>query len=180
MNGRMMEHRFSNEYGEWVGVFTQAGLSQLFLPGSGALDRLGQMDEGEAGEGMGYGRDLERVVERLLYGQEGRNRIEFPLDLTSGTAFQQRVWRQLLEIPGGELVTYQELAKAVGKPMAARAVGNACGRNPIPLLIPCHRVVRSNGEPGGYSAGLDWKERLLKVERRFAQPGSLLERITAS
>lgn len=175
-----MDYRFSNEYGEWVGVFTREGLSHLYLPGSGEVAGLGQSNRGMDREWMKCGTYLERVVERLLNGQEGTNRIGFPLDLSAGTAFQQRIWRQLLEISSGEVVTYQGLAKAVGNPMAARAVGNACGRNPMPLLIPCHRVVRTNGDLGGFSAGLDWKMRLLQVEKRLAQPGSLLERITFS
>jgi O-6-methylguanine DNA methyltransferase len=87
-----------------------------------------------------------------------------PLDVRSGTEFQQRVWEELLRIPTGHTRAYGELARVLRKPGAARAVGSACGSNPIPLLIPCHRVLAANGRLGGFSGGLDWKRRLLAVE----------------
>ena len=87
-----------------------------------------------------------------------------PLDLAGGTAFQQRVWRALPAIGAGQTRSYGELAAAVGQPKAARAVGAACGANPIPLLIPCHRVLAAGGGLGGFTAGLEWKRRLLEGE----------------
>ncbi len=87
-----------------------------------------------------------------------------PLDLSSGTSFQQRVWEELLWIPAGETRSYSEIAKAISKPKAVRAVGGACGTNPVPLLIPCHRVLAANGKIGGFSGGLEWKRRLLTTE----------------
>jgi methylated-DNA-[protein]-cysteine S-methyltransferase len=81
-----------------------------------------------------------------------------------GTAFQQLVWRTLLEIPYGETWSYGELAKRIGKPNAARAVGLANGSNPIPIMIPCHRVIGSNGKLTGYGGGLSIKEKLLALE----------------
>jgi O-6-methylguanine DNA methyltransferase len=84
-----------------------------------------------------------------------------PLDLSAGTAFQQRVWNQLVKIPRGETRSYGELAQAVRNPRAARAVGSACGANPIPVLIPCHRVLAKGKHLGGYSGGLEWKRKLL-------------------
>jgi len=86
-----------------------------------------------------------------------------PLDL-QGSPFQLRVWQELQKIPRGETVSYQELAKHIGRPRAARAVGQACGANPIPILIPCHRVIAANGSLGGYSSGLERKRWLLKHE----------------
>lgn len=86
-----------------------------------------------------------------------------PLDL-QGTAFQQRVWRELTRIPRGETITYAELAKRIGSPGAVRAVGSACGANPAALLVPCHRVLRSDGALGGYRWGLERKAALLKSE----------------
>lgn len=96
---------------------------------------------------------------------EGRLRIfDLPL-VPEGTAFQQRVWQQLSGIPYGETRTYRDIAQALGKPGAARAVGQANGKNPLPILIPCHRVVAAGGVLGGYSSGL-WRKRvLLKLER---------------
>jgi methylated-DNA-[protein]-cysteine S-methyltransferase len=94
-----------------------------------------------------------------------------PLDL-GGTPFQMRVWAELRRIPYGETVSYGELAAALGKPSAARAVGAANGRNPVALVVPCHRVVRSRGELGGYAGGLDRKRWLLDHERRWRRAGS--------
>ncbi len=87
-----------------------------------------------------------------------------PLDLSAGTPFQQRVWAELRRIKTGETRSYGELAAALGKPGAARAVGGACGANPIPLLVPCHRVLAANRKLGGFSGGLCWKRRLLARE----------------
>ncbi len=80
-----------------------------------------------------------------------------------GTEFQQAVWAELGKIPRGQTRTYGEIAAAIGRPNAVRAVGSACGANPLPLFIPCHRVVAKNG-PGGYGSGLPWKKLLLEME----------------
>jgi AraC family transcriptional regulator of adaptative response/methylated-DNA-[protein]-cysteine methyltransferase len=90
-----------------------------------------------------------------------------PLDLR-GTAFQQRVWRELTRIPRGETITYAELARRVGSPGAVRAVGSACGANPAAVIVPCHRVLRSDGALGGYRWGLERKALLLDRESRDA------------
>ena len=89
-----------------------------------------------------------------------------PPVLGSGTVFQKKVWRELSKIPKGETRTYKEIAIAIGRPLAVRAVANACGKNPHPIKIPCHRVIRSDGKLGGYSAlgGTAAKRRLLKEE----------------
>ena len=85
------------------------------------------------------------------------------LDITCGTPFQIQVWEKIKDIPYGEIITYKNLAQRIGKPNAARAVGNAVGANPVPIIIPCHRVVASNGL-GGYSSGLEIKKMLLRLE----------------
>lgn len=87
-----------------------------------------------------------------------------PLDWRGSTDFQQSIWRALLHIPSGRTSTYAEVAAAAGHPQAVRAAGSACGANPIPVLVPCHRVVASGGGLGGFSGGLDWKRRLLSKE----------------
>jgi O-6-methylguanine DNA methyltransferase len=89
---------------------------------------------------------------------------DLPLDL-EGSPFHLRVWRELRKIPPGETVSYQELARRLGKPQAARAVGQACGANPIPLIVPCHRVIAANGTLGGFSSGLERKRWLLGHEQ---------------
>ena len=87
-----------------------------------------------------------------------------PLDL-QGSPFHLRVWQELRKIPPGETVSYQELARRLGNPKAARAVGQACGANPIPLIVPCHRVIASSGALGGFSSGLSRKRWLLEHEQ---------------
>lgn len=89
-----------------------------------------------------------------------------------GTNFQIQVWKALLRIPFGGLTTYQEVAKAIGKPTAARAIGNAVGRNPVGYLIPCHRVIRGSGELGGYRWGLDRKSALMGWEAGHSESPS--------
>ncbi len=94
-------------------------------------------------------------------------RAEFDLPLApAGTAFQRRVWRQLQEIPYGETISYGELARRVGNPKASRAVGSANGANPLPIVIPCHRVIAGDGTLGGFGGGLTTKQMLLALEVR--------------
>ncbi|MBI5049175.1 MAG: methylated-DNA--[protein]-cysteine S-methyltransferase [Deltaproteobacteria bacterium] len=88
---------------------------------------------------------------------------KYALDL-KGTDFQKKVWRVLYNIPYGKLLTYQQVAEKIGKPNASRAVGSACGANDLPIIIPCHRVIASNGGLGGFSGGLKLKIHLLKLE----------------
>ncbi len=88
-----------------------------------------------------------------------------PLDFGAATAFQRSVWQAIAKIPFGEVRSYAWLAETAGQSSATRAVANACGANPFPIIIPCHRVVVSNGSLGGYSAGVAWKEKLLFIER---------------
>ena len=106
---------------------------------------------------------LARVI--ALVDATSRGADDLPLDLM-GTAFQQKVWRELRTIPRGETVSYGTLAKRIGSPLAVRAVGTACGRNPVAVVVPCHRVVREDGALGGYRWGLPRKEKLLAQERK--------------
>jgi len=93
------------------------------------------------------------------------NRHEFDLPLAPrGTPFQQRVWQALLTIPFGVVRTYGDVARDIGQPLAMRAVGQANGRNPLPIVIPCHRVIAGDGTIGGFSSGLHVKHRLLALE----------------
>jgi AraC family transcriptional regulator of adaptative response/methylated-DNA-[protein]-cysteine methyltransferase len=103
-----------------------------------------------------------RAVLRTLDGKAAAESV--PLDL-EGTDFQMRVWRALCEIPAGMTVTYAELARRLGTPRAARAVGSACGKNHVAVLVPCHRVVREDGGLGGYRWGLPIKRALIERER---------------
>ncbi len=87
-----------------------------------------------------------------------------PLDWSLGTDFQRRVWGALRKIRAGRARSYGEIARAIGRPKAVRAVGGACGANPLPLLVPCHRVLAADGHIGGFSGGLEWKRMLLARE----------------
>jgi len=97
------------------------------------------------------------------YFQGERKEFSLPLHF-EGTAFQQEVWRQISRIPFGKTITYSDLAGRVGAPKATRAAGTATGRNPLGIVIPCHRVVGKHGALGGYAGGLDKKKRLLEIE----------------
>ena len=93
-----------------------------------------------------------------------RTTFDLPLDLSSGTDFQQQVWRALLKIPSGSTCSYGALSAAIGKPTAVRAVGGAIGRNPLGIVIPCHRVIGANGALTGYTGGIAHKIALLQLE----------------
>jgi methylated-DNA-[protein]-cysteine S-methyltransferase len=86
--------------------------------------------------------------------------------LPEGSEFQKNVWKALCKIPYGTTISYGELARCIGKPSASRAVGGANGRNPLPIIIPCHRVINGNGQLGGYSCGLEIKKYLLSLEAK--------------
>lgn len=106
------------------------------------------------------------VVQLLRYFEGTLDAFTVPLDLTSGTAFQQAVWQQLNAIPHGMTRSYGELAQVLGKPGASRAIGNAVGRNPVSVVVPCHRVLGTSGQLTGYAGGLDRKRALLALEAR--------------
>lgn len=111
-------------------------------------------------------RQAARQLQEFFAGN--RTDFDLPLDL-QGTPFQQEVWQQLLRIPYGATVSYGDHAKAVGRPKAARAVGAAIGRNPVSIIVPCHRVVGSNGSLTDYAGGLERKRSLLELESRQEQ-----------
>jgi AraC family transcriptional regulator of adaptative response/methylated-DNA-[protein]-cysteine methyltransferase len=108
------------------------------------------------------------ILEPILYFLEKGTRPDLPLDVRA-TAFQRRVWQELCAIPCGQTRSYSQVAAQIGQPAAARAVARACASNSVALLIPCHRVVRENGELSGYRWGIERKQKLLKAEREFAR-----------
>jgi AraC family transcriptional regulator, regulatory protein of adaptative response / methylated-DNA-[protein]-cysteine methyltransferase len=107
-------------------------------------------------------KDLKAKILSFIDGEASLARL--PLDIR-GTVFQRRVWDELRRIPRGETRTYQEIARAIGAPAAVRAVGSACGANPVALVVPCHRAVRTDGGLGGYAWGMARKKKLLKLEK---------------
>ena len=97
-----------------------------------------------------------------------RQRFDLPLDLSRGSAFEQAVWGALAGIAPGQVCSYLDIARAIGRPRAARAVGGALGRNPIGIVLPCHRVLGRKGQLTGYTGGLARKQALLDLEARWA------------
>ena len=145
--------------GDFVATYSKRGLCALDFP---ANSRSHEAHSAIPSEVRRWHRQTERAVKAVLAGQTV---AEWPpLDLSAGTSFQQAVWQALQRIPVGQTLSYGEVARQVGKPGAARAVGAACGATPIPVLVPCHRVLASGGGLGGFTAGLDWKRKLLARE----------------
>lgn len=170
---------FTAEFDSPIGLLriasTERGLAWLGLPraaGRGFAGWLAAAAPGARRErSFAANRDAIRQVIEYLDGK--RRHFDLPLDLR-GTPFQRAVWAGLLEIPYGETRSYGELARAIGRPSAVRAVGLANGANPVPLVVPCHRVIAAGGRIGGYGGGLELKRRLLAMEQGRAHQGSLL------
>jgi methylated-DNA-[protein]-cysteine S-methyltransferase len=132
------------------------GLTSIEFPG-----RHGTIEEGDI---QAIDSVLAAAAEQLSeYFAGTRNHFQLPLN-PGGTAFQQTVWSALAEIPYGELRSYKDIAETIGKPKAVRAVGAANGRNPLPIVVPCHRVIGSDGSLTGFAGGLPAKTRLLTLE----------------
>jgi O-6-methylguanine DNA methyltransferase len=153
--------------GLFLAGYSEQGLAELHFPSKPA-----KPSRKAAGKIPAQIRSWHRVttaaVKQILAGRPADPLP--PLDWSSGTDFQQKVWSALQRIPTGKTRSYGEIARVIGKPQAVRAVGGACGANPIPVLVPCHRVLAANGKIGGFSGGLDWKRTLLAREG-VALPG---------
>ncbi|MCI4371401.1 MAG: methylated-DNA--[protein]-cysteine S-methyltransferase [Thermoplasmata archaeon] len=109
------------------------------------------------------GQSVVRELDRYFAGEAVRfDRV--PLYLTDCTEFERRVYEATRMVPFGKVATYGQIARAIGEPGAARAVGQALSRNPVAIIVPCHRVIASDGSLGGFSSGLDWKRKLLRHE----------------
>ena len=147
--------------GVFLAVYSQAGLCELSFP-KGKASRPFEPASGVPRQIQQWHSLTCQAVERLLAGRSP-GRLP-PLDLSAGTEFQRQVWAAMQAIPFGKTVSYQAIALSIGNPKACRAVGGACGANPVPVLIPCHRVLAANQRLGGFSGGLDWKIKLLARE----------------
>ena len=144
---------------------TERGICAVHFGNSEAELRAALQDEFPAAELHSDGATLRSWVEVISAHLSGQQlRLDLPLDVRA-TAFQWRVWEALRAIPYGETRSYSDVARAVGHPKAVRAVANACASNPVPIVIPCHRVIRSDGSLGGYGGGVERKRALLTQER---------------
>ncbi len=156
----IVQTRCQSPLGEVILAATDAGLAGLWFA----------RDQRHMPEYAGWPHDDAHPVMREAAAQvdayfAGRlSRFDLPLDLSSGTPFQQSVWRQMLAIAHGATTSYGAIGQQIGKPAAMRAVGAAVGRNPLSVIVPCHRVLGSAGALTGYAGGLDRKIALLRLE----------------
>jgi len=149
-------------WGKFTARYSEKGLAVLEFPGQktrvalkrGAVERVPAVVQR-------WHRAAAAALQSIF---AGRNPEQLPPLAPAGTPFQKRVWKALRKISPGKTKSYGAIAQAIGKPKAVRAVGGACGANPIPVLIPCHRVLAANGKLGGFSGGLEWKRQLLARE----------------
>jgi methylated-DNA-[protein]-cysteine S-methyltransferase len=144
--------------GDILLVATQKGLSGLYL--ATATRPLAIPDT--AVQNDSFFVDVVMQLQEYFAGKRIEFTVEFDL---AGTEFQKKVWQELYKIPFGQVISYKELAQRIGQPTASRAVGTANGKNPISIIIPCHRVIAADRTLGGYGWGLDVKQQLLGLEK---------------
>jgi O-6-methylguanine DNA methyltransferase len=161
MNNNFIELPISTRDGRFVAHYSEKGLTELDWPKVGRASSRAAKQNDVPAKIKNWHRTTETALKKILAGK--RSKLP-PLDWAGKTEFQKSVWRQMLKISTGKTKSYGEIASAIGKPKAIRAVGGACGANPIPVLVPCHRVLAANKKLGGFSGGLDWKRKLLTRE----------------
>lgn len=146
-------------FGEITVIATRHGVRRVRFPSDTALV--------EDGDDSRAARELARRVAAKIEKYFAGEAVEFdePLDLNGVPEFSCKVWNKLRALPRGQTISYAALARRAGSPKAARAVGTAMATNPVPLIVPCHRVVRSDGSLGGFGGGLPMKRRLLELEQ---------------
>ena len=152
--------------GQLRAAVTESGVARIALPRSSGAGFAGWLRNvyGDA-ERVPWLPLVDKLTQELAEYFAGKRR-EFSLPVEPlGTDFQCAVWRAIAEIPYGVTATYSEIARSAGRPSAVRAAGTATGANPVPILIPCHRVIAAHGKLGGFSGGLDAKRRLLALEK---------------
>ncbi|MEO7547632.1 MAG: methylated-DNA--[protein]-cysteine S-methyltransferase [Ramlibacter sp.] len=155
----IVQARFTSPLGAMIVAATARGLAGAWFEGQRHLP-----------DSSGWPLQPEHPVLRKAIAQleeyfgGRRQQFDLPLDLQGGTAFQQSVWQALLAIPSGGTTSYGTLSQRIGKPAAVRAVGAAVGRNPMSIIVPCHRVLGADGSLTGYAGGLERKSALLQIE----------------
>jgi O6-methylguanine-DNA--protein-cysteine methyltransferase len=155
--------RVATARGEFIAHYSERGLAALSFPGRGSAGGADRTPpRGVPSQIDRWHRITSNVLTETFAGREP---LELPpLDLR-GTAFQKSVWNALKKIPRGETKSYRDIAVSIGRPQAVRAVGGACAANPVPILVPCHRVLAADKKLGGFSAGVEWKRILLSLEQ---------------
>lgn len=147
----------------WI-LATEAGLREIRLSTREAPTRKEMKARGwKLVRRPRWTNPLKEVLKDYFAGRE--RRLDLPLDLAVGTAFERRVWEAARKIPYGASTSYEDVARLAGHPRASRAAGNALGANPVPIVVPCHRVIHADRSMGGFSSGLPWKRFLLELER---------------
>jgi len=171
MRNQLFQLPIATPDGQFVARYSEKGLAELNFPQAGT-PRRGVRSKNSSGARRTPRRGVPTTVMRshrktvaaLKNALAGRRAKSLPpLDLM-GTEFQKRIWNALRKISAGKTKSYGEIAQAIGHPRAVRAVGGACGANPIPVLVPCHRILAAHGKIGGFGGGLDWKRKLLERE----------------
>lgn len=162
MKNHLVELPIATRDGQFIARYSEKGLAELDFPKVGRASSRATKQDGIPASVRDWHRITESALKNILAGNEPENLP--PLDWTGKTDFQKSVWRQMLKIPVGKTKSYGEVAESIGKPKAVRAVGGACGANPIPVLVPCHRVLAAHGKIGGFGGGLEWKRKLLAIE----------------
>lgn len=157
--------------GQFIARYSEKGLAELNFPEPNRRRRGDEAQISSVGDSSrrllqnkirAWHRTTSAALKSILAGRDAKKLP--PLDWSGKTEFQQSVWREMRKISAGKTKSYGEIAKTIGNPKAVRAVGGACGANPIPVLVPCHRILAANKKLGGFSGGLDWKRNLLARE----------------
>jgi O-6-methylguanine DNA methyltransferase len=183
MKTRLVQLPVSTRDGQFVARYSEKGLVELNFPPVGRVSpraiscrRRGNESQIPSASGASAKVSSRRLLQTKIRRWHrataaalknilaGRSPKSFPPPDLAGTEFQKSVWNALRKIPFGKTKSYGEIARTIGRPRAVRAVGGACGANPIPVLVPCHRVLAANGKLGGFSGGLKWKRKLLARE----------------
>lgn len=156
----LVQSRYESPLGPITLAASEAGLAGLWFEGQKHFPSTAQPWPEQSAHAV-----LQEAATQLAaYFSGQRSHFDLPLDLRAGSEFQQAVWQALMQIPRGQTCSYAALSAAIGRPAAVRAVGGAIGRNPLSVVVPCHRVIGSAGSLTGYAGGLDRKTALLRLE----------------
>jgi methylated-DNA-[protein]-cysteine S-methyltransferase len=155
-----VQARYASPLGTMIVAATDDGLAGLWFEGQRHLPDSSGWPHAPAHPVL-----VQAIAQLDDYFAGRRTQFDLPLDLHGGTPFQQSVWRALLAIPAGGTTSYGALSESMGRPSAVRAVGAAVGRNPVSIVVPCHRVLGRDGSLTGYAGGLERKSALLELER---------------